>query len=100
MTTKAEWQRERLKQERERPPVIPCRDVAAARWDPANPIKYNFDRHDYNPADYLAFKQARAAFMKQRPGASFDQLTIKSRVNGDKVTVSSPWYSRIFRVGK
>jgi len=30
----------------------------------------------------------------------FRDLEIKSRATGDKVVISSPWYSRFFRVGR
>ena len=39
---------------------------ALPRWDPSNPTKYNYDQFNYDPADYLAFKNARQAFGQQQ----------------------------------
>jgi hypothetical protein len=46
-------------------PVIPKRDIAAARWDPECPLKYRYEKGKvYDPADYLAFKLARTEYLK------------------------------------
>ena len=61
---RAEWREQRLAEEAKRPPIIPCRDVYAARWDPAKPLQYDYDPADYDPADYAAFKQARLDYLE------------------------------------